>query len=152
MSDRVLVERQGHVLTIGLNRPEKRNAADLAMLHALAEAYTVLHTDASLRVGVLHAVGEHFTAGLDLADVAPAITSGSAELLPPGMIDPWGIVTEPVSKPVVVAVQGTCLTLGVELARAVADDHVAGLMAGVDAHARVALLFGEVEMAFQVAK
>ena len=118
MSDRVLVERHGHVLTIGLNRPEKRNAADLAMLHALAEAYTVLHTDAELRVGVVHAVGEHFTAGLDLADVAPAIASGSAELLPPGMIDPWGIVTEPVSKPVVVAVQGTCLTLGVELALA----------------------------------
>ncbi|MFT3970142.1 MAG: crotonase/enoyl-CoA hydratase family protein [Micropruina sp.] len=118
MSNRVLIERRGHVLLVGLNRPEKRNAADLAMLHALAEAYTVLHTDAELRVGVLHAVGDHFTAGLDLADVAPAIVSGSAALLPSGTIDPWGVATEPVSKPVVTAVQGTCLTLGVELALA----------------------------------
>ncbi len=116
--DRVLVERRGHLLLIGLNRPEKRNAADLAMLHQLAQAYTLLHTDAELRVGVVHAVGEHFTGGLDLADVGPALASGSAELLPPGTIDPWGVATEPVAKPVVLAVQGSCLTLGVELALA----------------------------------
>lgn len=118
MDERVLVERRGHLLLIGLNRPHKRNAADLAMLHQLARAYTLLHTDAELRVGVVHAVGEHFTGGLDLADVGPALASGSAELLPPGTIDPWGLATEPVAKPVVVAVQGTCLTLGVELALA----------------------------------
>ncbi|MFT4295825.1 MAG: crotonase/enoyl-CoA hydratase family protein [Micropruina sp.] len=119
MSDeRVLVERRGPILLIGLNRPDKRNAADLAMLHALARAYTLLHTDAALRVGVVHAVGEHFTGGLDLADVGPALLSGSAELLPPGTVDPWGVATEPVAKPVVAAVQGTCLTLGVELALA----------------------------------
>ncbi|HMQ38766.1 MAG TPA: crotonase/enoyl-CoA hydratase family protein, partial [Micropruina sp.] len=116
--ERVLVERRGHLLLIGLNRPHKRNAADLAMLHQLAQAYTLLHTDAELRVGVVHAVGEHFTGGLDLADVGPALASGSAELLPPGTIDPWGVATEPVAKPVVFAVQGTCLTLGVELALA----------------------------------
>lgn len=116
--DRVLVERRGHLLLIGLNRPHKRNAADLAMLHQLAQAYTLLHTDAELRVGVVHAVGEHFTGGLDLADVGPALASGSAELLPPGTIDPWGVATEPVAKPVVLAVQGSCLTLGVELALA----------------------------------
>lgn len=116
--DRVLVERRGHLLLIGLNRPEKRNAADLAMLHQLAQAYTLLHTDPELRVGVVHAVGEHFTGGLDLADVGPALASGSAELLPPGTIDPWGVATEPVAKPVVLAVQGSCLTLGVELALA----------------------------------
>lgn len=115
---RVLVERRGHLLLIGLNRPGKRNAADLAMLHELAQAYTLLHTDAELRVGVVHAIGDHFTGGLDLADVGPALASGSAELLPAGTIDPWGIATEPVAKPVVLAVQGTCLTLGVELALA----------------------------------
>ena len=118
MDERVLVERRGHLLLIGLNRPHKRNAADLAMLHQLAQAYTLLHTDAELRVGVVHAVGEHFTGGLDLADVGPALASGSAELLPPGTIDPWGVATEPVAKPVVFAVQGSCLTLGVELALA----------------------------------
>lgn len=116
--ERVLVERRGHLLLIGLNRPQKRNAADLAMLHQLAAAYAHLHTDAGLRVGVVHAVGDHFTGGLDLADVGPALASGGADLIPPGAIDPWGLHTEPVAKPVVLAVQGTCLTLGVELALA----------------------------------
>ncbi|MFT4218055.1 MAG: crotonase/enoyl-CoA hydratase family protein [Micropruina sp.] len=119
MSDeRVLVERRGHVLLIGLNRPDKRNAADLAMLHGLAHAYTLLHTDTSLRVGVVHAIGAHFSAGLDLTDIGPSLAAGNLELLPPGTIDPWGVTTEPVAKPVVAAVQGTCLTMGVELALA----------------------------------
>ncbi len=116
--ERVTVQQRGHLLLIGLNRPEKRNAADLPMLHELALAYARLHADPHLRVGVVHAVGEHFTGGLDLADVGPKLVSGRIDLIPPGGIDPWGLVTEPVSKPVVVAVQGTCLTLGVELALA----------------------------------
>ncbi len=118
MSDRVLVERRGHILLIGLNRPDKRNAADLAMLHELARAYTLLHTDAELRVGLVHGIGDHFTAGLDLRDVGPGLVSGDLDLLPAGTIDPWGVLTEPVAKPVVVAVQGNCLTLGIELALA----------------------------------
>jgi len=58
MSDdrrRVLVERDGHVLRIGLDRPEKRNAADLRLLRELASAYGELHRDPALRVGVVHA-------------------------------------------------------------------------------------------------
>lgn len=116
--DRVLVEQRGHLLLIGLNRPDKRNAADLAMLHELARAYAVLHTDPELRVGVVHAVGGHFTGGLDLADVGPGLVSGHLDLVPSGSIDPWGLVTEPVAKPVVLAAQGTCLIWSVELALA----------------------------------
>ena len=97
---RVLVKRRGSVLLIGLNRPEKRNAADLAMLHELAMAYTTLHTDHELRVGVVHALGDHFTGGLDLADLGEGLIAGRAELLPPGGIDPWGLTTPPVAKPV----------------------------------------------------
>ncbi|MFT3861250.1 crotonase/enoyl-CoA hydratase family protein [Micropruina sp.] len=116
--ERVLVEQRGRLLLIGLNRPDKRNAADLAMLHQLAAAYARLHTDSELRVGVLYAVGDHFTGGLDLADVGPALVAGRVDLVPAGTIDPWGLLTEPVAKPVVMAVQGTCLTLGIELALA----------------------------------
>jgi len=40
MSDeKILVERRGAILTIGLNRPEKRNAIDLDMFFAMARAY-----------------------------------------------------------------------------------------------------------------
>ncbi|MBK8459218.1 MAG: crotonase/enoyl-CoA hydratase family protein [Micropruina sp.] len=114
----VLVERRGHLLLIGLNRPAKRNAANLALLHDLARAYALLHTDQELRVGVLHAVGDHVTGGLDLADLGLSLAAGNLNLIPEGGIDPWGILTEPVAKPVVMATQGTCLTLGVELALA----------------------------------
>jgi enoyl-CoA hydratase len=118
---RVLVERRGQVLLLGLNRPDKRNAADLRMLAELALAYGEFDRDPDLRVAVVHAVGDHFTAGLDLADVAPAIGrggGGSLDMVPDGGINPWQMDGRTLSKPVVVAVQGTCLTLGIELALA----------------------------------
>lgn len=113
---RVTLERQGSVLLIGLNRPEKLNAADLQMLQELSLAYAELDKDPGLRVGLLFAHGDHFTAGLDLADVAPRLSSEGLAMTPEGGIDPWGIQTDSVSKPIVMAVQGTCFTLGVELA------------------------------------
>ncbi|RKR73780.1 crotonase/enoyl-CoA hydratase family protein [Frondihabitans australicus] len=113
---RVTVERDGHVLIIGLDREEKRNAADLRMLHELSLAYGLLERDPDLWCGLLHAKGEHFTAGLDLADVAKAVTPDGLDIVPEGGINPWQVDGTQLSKPVVMAVQGTCLTLGVELA------------------------------------
>ncbi|AXV07082.1 Enoyl-CoA hydratase [Euzebya pacifica] len=107
----------GHVLHIGVDRPEKRNAFDRGMLHALAEAYDRLATDDDLRVGVVSARGDHFSAGLDLADVGPAIAAGEP-FVPEGMTDPFGIWGEPCPKPVVMAVQGVAFTLTIELALA----------------------------------
>jgi len=113
---RITLETQGHILLIGLNRPEKLNAADEQMLHELSLAYGKLDTDHNLRVGLVFAHGDHFTAGLDLVDVGPALQSGGGLPLPEGGLDPWGISTHQVSKPVVIALKGTCFTLGVELA------------------------------------
>jgi enoyl-CoA hydratase/carnithine racemase len=59
----VALQRDGHVLLIGLNRPHKRNAFDRAMLADLSRAYGVLESDPSVRAGVLYAQGDHFTAG-----------------------------------------------------------------------------------------
>jgi enoyl-CoA hydratase len=112
---RVLVEQDGPVLRIGLNRPEKRNAADRRLLRELAAAYTRLEQDDTVRVGLLHAEGDHFTGGLDLADVGPELASGTIDFRGPDQIDPWGLAGPERTKPVVVAVQGTCLTLGIEL-------------------------------------
>ena len=115
---KVTTEKVGHVLKIGLNRPDKMNAADEELLHGLALAYGELEKDKELRVGLLFAHGDHFTAGLDLFDVGPKMQSGKLQLVPKGGIDPWGIQTKQVSKPVVMAIRGTCFTLGVELALA----------------------------------
>lgn len=115
---RISVERDGHVLLIGLDRADKRNAADVAMLEQLALAYGELDRDPDLRVGVVFAHGDHFTGGLDLADVVPRIGPKGLAMVPDGGIHPWGMDGTRVRKPVVLAVQGTCLTLGVELALA----------------------------------
>jgi enoyl-CoA hydratase len=113
----VTVERDGHVLLIGLNRPEKRNAFNRAMLADLGRAYSSLDGDPELWCGVLFAHGDHFTGGLDLVDVAPTMASGGWQT-PEGGIDFLGLTTPPVAKPVVMAVQGRCLTIGIELALA----------------------------------
>ena len=112
---RITIERDGSVLLIGFNRPEKRNAADFQLLTELALAYGILHRDPELRAGFVFAHGDHFTAGLDLLDIAPRIGPHGIEPVPEGGIDPWGLSGERQSKPVVIAVQGTCLTLGIEL-------------------------------------
>ncbi|MDA8579956.1 crotonase/enoyl-CoA hydratase family protein [Pontimonas sp.] len=114
----VTVERVGHLLEIGLNRPDKRNAANVSMLEQLALAYGELDRNPELRVGLVHAHGDHFTAGLDLVDVGPSLQKTGSLPIPAGGVDPWGISTSPVSKPVVIALKGTCFTLGVELALA----------------------------------
>jgi enoyl-CoA hydratase len=106
-------ERRGHVALIGLNRPTKRNAFDVSMLHGLSEALAGSDRDPEVRASVLFAHGDHFTAGLDLANVAPLV--GTGQVYPAGAIDPWGLHGRAREKPLVMAVQGRCLTLGIEL-------------------------------------
>jgi len=110
----VSVERRGHVLLIGLDRVAKRNAFDLPLWNALCAAYGELERDRELRVGVLFAHGDHFTGGLDLPQWSGVFGSGAWHI-PDGGIDPLGLTGARVSKPVVAAVQGTCLTIGIEL-------------------------------------
>jgi enoyl-CoA hydratase/carnithine racemase len=111
---RISVERLGNVLLIGLDRAAKRNAFDLTLWNELCLAYAELDRDRELRVGVLHAHGDHFTGGLDLAQWAPVFSSGKFPL-PDGGLDPLGLTGPRLSKPIVAAVQGICLTIGIEL-------------------------------------
>jgi enoyl-CoA hydratase/carnithine racemase len=117
MTHTLTIEDRGHLRLIGLNRPEKRNAFTFNMLAELAQAYTDLAAAPDIRCGVVHAHGVMFTAGLDLADVAPRLMAGDS-IVQDGQIDPWGIYGPRCPKPVVVAVHGKCLTLGIELALA----------------------------------
>jgi enoyl-CoA hydratase len=112
---KVTVERDGHVLLMGLNRPSKRNAFDVEMFEQLALAYGELERDDDLRVGVLFAHGDHFTGGLDLPQWTPRFESGEFSAVPDGGLDPLGLSGLRVRKPVVLAVQGWCLTIGIEL-------------------------------------
>jgi enoyl-CoA hydratase/carnithine racemase len=111
------LEVQDGVLLIGINRPNKRNGFTPKMYRELGEAYTRLDDDPALRVGVLHAMGDHFTAGLDLPTIAPLMQRGE-KAVPLGLVDPLNLGMEGYRrriKPMVVAVQGITYTLGIEL-------------------------------------
>lgn len=119
MTEPVTVERDGHVLLIGVNRPAKRNAFNLAVIDALGSAYEILGGDDELRAGVLFARGGHFSAGLDLAEVGPAVAEHGPQVLRGShRFDPFGVWGDPVPKPVVMAVNGIAFTLSIELALA----------------------------------
>jgi isohexenylglutaconyl-CoA hydratase len=71
-SPTVIVNADGGVLTLTLNRPELRNAMSLAMVLELREALTAAEGDDRTRVVVLRGAGGHFCAGADLRDMAAA--------------------------------------------------------------------------------
>ncbi len=113
---KISAEVQGHVLMIGLNRPEKRNAFDLDMYRDLGRIYGELNQNPDLRCGLLFAHGDHFTGGLDLAAWAPVFSEGRFPELDEGSIDPLGLDEDNrLHKPLVMAVQGICFTIGLEL-------------------------------------
>ncbi len=109
----VTLERDGHVLVMGLNRPDKRNAFTRQMLSDLSRAYALLESDDDLRAGVLFGNGDHFTAGLDMVDVAGSLATGESPYPEDGS-DPWRL-NGWWTKPIVAAAQGWALTLGIEL-------------------------------------
>ncbi len=113
---KILIERYGNVLAIGLNRPEKRNAVDVEMFFEMARAYGELDQNPELRAGVVYAVGEHFCAGLDLPKWQDIIGSGKMPEFEGNACDPFGLAPERTCrKPIVFAVQGYCYTFGAEV-------------------------------------
>lgn len=113
-SPRVVTERDGRVFHIVLDRADKMNAFDVRMLQELAAAVTAYEADESLWCAVLYANGDNFTAGLDLAEVGPAVRGG-APLFPEGSVDVLSLREPKRQKPLVMAAHGWCLTIGIEL-------------------------------------
>jgi len=110
VSDEVLIERRGRVLLITLNRPDARNAVNLAVAEQLASALDSLDADAELSVGVLTGAGKGFSAGMDLK----AFVTGER---------PWvgdrgfaGITRRAAEKPLIAAIEGFAVAGGLEIA------------------------------------
>ena len=110
----ITTERRGHILLIGIDRPEKYNGFTPKMFTELAEAYAQLENAGDAWVGVLFAHGKHFTAGLDLPKFAGAMRE-SQPILPTNGIDPFALGEPFRTKPVISAVKGICFTAGIEL-------------------------------------
>ena len=117
---RITVEVRDHIVLLGLDRPAKRNGLTPEMHDELLDALTRLDEDPDLWVGVLHAHGDHFTAGLDLPRWTermaggPTDDAGGGSGRGPSRVDMAGLV-RPCRKPIVTAVKGITFTAGIEL-------------------------------------
>ena len=127
-SDVLTVERDGHVATLWLDRPEQRNAMGPAFWADLPVAMAELDDDPEVRAVVLAARGPHFTAGLDLAAMAGDVVGAPGGASPAARATRFlATVTrlqrsitsvERCAKPVVAAIHGACIGGGVDLVTA----------------------------------
>lgn len=109
----ILTERPADgVLIVRLNRPEARNALDMALRRAIADALDAAEADASIRAVVIAGDAKAFAAGADLKELAAA---GPIELSRRGAAEIWDRIAA-FRKPLIAAVEGVALGGGCELA------------------------------------
>ena len=108
----VIVQREGAVLLVTINRPAMRNAINRAASEQIARAMDELDADPALTIGILTGAGGHFCSGMDLK----AFLRGErVELEGRGLA---GICETPPRKPLIAAVEGYALAGGCEIALA----------------------------------
>ncbi|MFE3543959.1 crotonase/enoyl-CoA hydratase family protein [Nocardia sp. NPDC059177] len=108
MSDEVLVERHGRTLVITINRPDARNAVNLAVSQGLADAVDELDASPELSVAIVTGSGGNFSAGMDLK----AFAAGEYPYVAGRGL---GFTEQPPAKPIIAAVEGYALAGGTEL-------------------------------------
>jgi enoyl-CoA hydratase/carnithine racemase len=113
VSEHVKVERDGPILVLTLNRPEKRNAITDAMYAVFADALEAAGGDRAVRAVLIRAEGETFCAGNDIMDFA-AIATGQRG---PGEIAALRLIRALAAseKPLVAAVKGAAVGIGTTL-------------------------------------
>lgn len=111
-SSPLAIARVGAILTVGLNRPAKRNALNDGTVLALDECFSAIADD--VRAVVIHGVGDHFSSGLDLSELSERdVTEGLAHSRM------WHRVFDKVQfarVPVIAALKGAVIGGGLELA------------------------------------
>ncbi|MFZ2738907.1 MAG: enoyl-CoA hydratase/isomerase family protein [Burkholderiaceae bacterium] len=96
---------------IGLNRPEKRNAIGVEMTLALEDILLRTKSDAQVRIVILHGVGAHFCAGMDMKDFFDSSTRSPETLSRArAATEHWRIqLLRSMPQTLITAVQGYCL-------------------------------------------
>jgi enoyl-CoA hydratase len=110
---RVIVERQGAVLNVVLDRPHARNAIDRAMRDQLYEAFTLAALDPEVNVVKLRSVGEAFSAGGDLEEFGTTKDPATAFLIRARTLPASALARRP--EILDVHVQGAAIGAGVEI-------------------------------------
>jgi enoyl-CoA hydratase/carnithine racemase len=114
VSEHVLVEQADGVLTLTLNRPQKKNALSAEMYAALASAISGADDDETVRCVLLRAAGDSFCAGNDLADFITA-AQGGEELTAAIAAFSFLRALAACRKPLVAAVQGRAVGVGLTM-------------------------------------
>jgi enoyl-CoA hydratase len=122
----VLVERDGHVVTITMNRPDKKNAFNAEMLCRLCDAWDLIDGDPEVRVAILTGAGGNFSAGADLDRLVGAMMAGepAADEFEQRIRDDLSLIFKGflkeyrTSTPLVAAVEGYCYAGGTEILQA----------------------------------
>jgi methylglutaconyl-CoA hydratase len=115
----VLIERDGRVATVWLNRPQKRNALNVELVSAVTDALLSLSKDEGIGVVLLRGKGPDFCAGADLKELEAVTTRGrEASLADARRLGDLFILMRRFSKPIVAAVQGRAVAGGCGLATA----------------------------------
>jgi 2-(1,2-epoxy-1,2-dihydrophenyl)acetyl-CoA isomerase len=109
----VLCEQQGHVALVTLNKPERRNALDTAMLAQLKQIFVDLQDDATVRIIVLTGAGKGFCAGADLG--SPDGFSSGTQIIE-DHYKPAFMSIANCTKPVIACVRGAAAGGGAALA------------------------------------
>lgn len=111
-----MVERRGAVVSVGLNRPEVRNAVNQKTAQRLLEELKLFEEDQTICAAVLHGIGGNFCAGYDLKELAHHSDSLKLEqdvTKGPGPMGPSRLM---LSKSLIAAVSGYAVAGGLELA------------------------------------
>jgi enoyl-CoA hydratase/carnithine racemase len=119
MSDELLVEKDGAVATLTLNRPDRLNAISVSMLDELATQLVACDRDRDVRVIILTGAGRGFCAGLDLQDAAAGTGIGSGGGGPAvnlDLRDAPPTVLHKVDTPTICALNGGAAGYGMDLA------------------------------------
>ena len=111
MEDWLIVERNGAVLVVRLNRPQRRNALATPLLQLVADRIAAAEEDPAIRAVVIAGSDTLFAAGADLDELA---ASGSDDPVEGPRYQAWATIRG-CSKPLVAAVEGWCLGAGIEL-------------------------------------
>ena len=115
MTDHIRSEQSNGVLTLTLNRPEKKNALTREMYQALGDGIDGASGDRDVRCVLIQAEGDIFTAGNDLGDFAAVNRDEPAAATARTRGNPLLIALTRATKPIVAAVNGRAVGIGTTL-------------------------------------